>query len=68
MMGAIELKPGKPKRKNDDKAGGAYSGFNRYGGWKIPKGSYLFSLEERFGIRNNGIKNVAGERPNRYQC
>jgi chemotaxis protein CheX len=61
MMAQIELKPGKPKRKNDDKAGGDISGLIGMVG-ENTKGSLSISLEE--GLAFEIMHKMLGERPN----
>jgi chemotaxis protein CheX len=59
-MAQIELKPGKPKRKNDDKAGGDISGLIGMLGENI-KGSLSISFEENLVLEI--MDKMLGERP-----
>jgi chemotaxis protein CheX len=59
-MAQIELKPGKPKRKSDDKAGGDISGLIGMVGENI-KGSLSISFEENLVLEI--MDKMLGERP-----
>jgi chemotaxis protein CheX len=64
-MAQIDLKPGKPKRKNDDKAGGDISGLIGMVGENM-KGSLSISFEE--GLVLEIMHKMLGEKPNKINA